>query len=78
MNPFTQLVSPQSLVEAIAASVQLQGLPGRAYRPLDKENGPWRRQCLTLRPDAPSGEADTEAGPLWAQAEKHLRSGHSG
>lgn len=47
MNPFAQLVSPQSLIEAVAASVELKQLPGRAYRPLDSHHGPW-----TLRPDA--------------------------
>lgn len=50
MNPFAQLVSPQAQAEVVAASVQLQSLPGYAYRPLDKEHGPWRKQPLPLHP----------------------------
>jgi len=49
VSPFTQLVSPQAQGEAIAASVQLQQLPGYSYRPLDTKHGPWHRQPLPSR-----------------------------
>ncbi|NML18125.1 hypothetical protein [Azohydromonas caseinilytica] len=51
MNPFAQLVSPEALVDAIAASVELQQLPGRAYRPLDTLHGLWSKQPLSERRD---------------------------
>jgi hypothetical protein len=60
LNPFAQLVSPQPLAEAIAASVQLQRLPGYAYRPLEKEHGPRRKQPLPLHPDPLGSEVDED------------------
>ncbi|WP_169517163.1 hypothetical protein [Azohydromonas australica] len=43
MNPFAQLVSPQSQVEAIAASAELSQLPTHFYRPLDADYGRWKK-----------------------------------
>lgn len=56
MNPFAQLVSPQSFIEAIASSTELKQLPGRAYRPLDLQHGLW-----TARPASePDPDEDSE------------------
>lgn len=43
MNPFAQLVSPQSQAEAIAASAELSQLPTHFYRPLDADYARWKK-----------------------------------
>lgn len=56
MNPFAQLVSPQSQVEAIAASAELNQLPTRFYRPLDADHGRGKKEPKAAPPARPPAQ----------------------
>lgn len=81
MNPFEQLVSPQALAEAIAASAELQQLPSHFYRPLDGEQGRWKKPvdagaaAVAVPASVPRQVAMPERRTVWAPAPPRLALG---
>ena len=64
MNPFAQLVSPESLAEAIASSDALRQLPTRFYRPLDSDPGRWKKPQDGEARLSPAPQPELRARPI--------------
>lgn len=73
MNPFAQLVSPQSQVEAIAASAELSQLPTHFYRPLDADHGRGKKEPEKAPPPRPLAQPVVWPGASARAMPEHRR-----
>jgi hypothetical protein len=73
VNPFAQLLSPQSQAEAIAASAQLSQLPTRFYRPLDADHGRGKKEPEAALPARPPMRPSSWPGAAARAMPEHRR-----